>query len=76
MPAFGKVVGMLQICLDMPLIRESTSCMACGEKAMRQWVCDIFELAPYSKRRCFMWGEEGSTPQCLANLGDLRFGPH
>ena len=48
-------MGKFQICLDMPSIKESTSYMACGERAMRQRVCEIFELAPYSKRRCFMW---------------------
>jgi hypothetical protein len=55
-PALGKVGGRLQLCMDTPSSSESTSRMACGEIAMRQWVCDILEWAPYSKRRCFMWG--------------------
>ena len=55
-PVLGKVGDRFQIRLDMPFNSESTSRMACGERTMRRWVCDVLEWAPYSKRRCFMWG--------------------
>ena len=39
--------------------------MADGESAMRQNVCMILELAPYSRRRCFTPGGRGVARTAL-----------
>ena len=38
---------------------ESMEVIAAGDRAMRQCVCIILELAPYSRSRCFMLGGRG-----------------
>jgi hypothetical protein len=44
---------------------ESIEVIAAGERAMRQWVCIILELAPYRRRRCLILGGRGVVSTAL-----------
>ena len=55
-PALGKPLGRHQIFRQVASSRESMEVIAVGERAMRQCVCIILEMAPYRRRRCLMFG--------------------
>jgi len=52
--AFEKDVGRFHIFLEIFSTTESTSRMAEGERAIRQWLWVILECSPYSRRRYLM----------------------
>ena len=54
----GKPLSKFHILRHVAYNLESIIVMAAGENAMRQWVCMIFEFAPYSRRRCLTPGVE------------------
>jgi hypothetical protein len=64
-PALGKESERFHIFLNIFSTTESIFRMAVGERAMRQWVCVIFECVPYRRRRYFIWGGKGMFPSAF-----------
>jgi hypothetical protein len=58
-PALGKPLGRCQIFRQVASSEESIEVIAADERAMRQCVCIMLELAPYRRRRCLMFGGRG-----------------
>ncbi len=58
-PALGKLLGRRHIFRHVTSSEESVEVIAAGERATRQRVCILFELAPYISRRCLMFGSKG-----------------
>jgi hypothetical protein len=58
-PALGKPLGRRHNFRQVASSRESMEVIAVGERAMRQRVCIILELAPYRRRRCLIFGGRG-----------------
>jgi len=55
-PALGKPLGRRQNFRQVASSRESMEVIAIGDRAMRQCICIILELAPYRRRRCLILG--------------------
>jgi hypothetical protein len=53
-PSLGNPLGRFHIFRQVASNLESMEIMALGESAIRQWVCIILELAPYSSNRCLI----------------------
>jgi hypothetical protein len=58
-PALGKPLGRRQFFRQVASSRESIEVIAVCERAMRQCVCIVLELAPYRRRRCLIFGGRG-----------------
>ena len=55
-PALGNPLGRFHIFRQVDFNLESMAVMTLGDSAIRQWVCIIFELAPYSSNCCLVHG--------------------
>jgi hypothetical protein len=64
-PALGKPLGRRPKFWQVASIEESMEVIAPDERAMRQCVCIILELAPYRRRRCLMFGGRGVVSTAL-----------
>ncbi len=69
-PALGKPLRSFQILRQVASKKESTAIIDAGERAIRQWVCIILELAPYRRRRCLMFAGNGVLSTALL-IGDI-----
>ena len=70
-PALGKLLGRRHILRQVVSSDESMEVIAAGERAMRQCVCIILELAPYRSRRCLMFGGRGVVSTALLLLAKV-----
>jgi hypothetical protein len=67
-PALGKPLGRHQNLRHVAFIVEFMEFIAAGDRAMRQFVCIVLELAPYRRRRCLMFGGKGVVSTALLML--------
>ena len=58
-PALGNPSGRFHIFRQVASNLESIEVMALDDSAMRQWVCIILQMAPYSSFRCLMLAGRG-----------------
>ncbi len=65
-PALGKPLGRHQTFRQVASSEESIEFIAIDERAMRQRVCIVLELAPYRRRLCLMFGGRGVFSTALS----------
>ena len=64
----GNPLGRIHILRQVSSIVESIEATAVGNNAIKQWVCMILKLAPYTSKRYFMPGGRGVERTILLML--------
>jgi hypothetical protein len=70
-PALGNPLGRFHIFRQVASNLESMEAMTFCYSSMRQWVCILLELAPYSSSRCLMTGGRGVERIALLMLAKV-----
>jgi len=70
-PAMGRPLGSFQIFRHVASSLEPMVIIDAGKSAIRQCVCMILELAPYTSRRCFIHGGRGVARTALLMVDNV-----